>query len=139
MLIIKKIESEVVSFSVHCLMTCYVYNSSHNCMGNNIVVVLLVLVKICHIMTQRGFMLYSTIHTQTFDPSFVHWRLGVKHNFQKYFSYYFCGRNWITQRKPQICRKSLKNLYHILFYQVHLAMHRVQTHNISGDRQRLHR
>jgi hypothetical protein len=37
-------------------------------MGNNIVVVLLVhfvLVKICHIMTQRGFMLYTTIHTQT--------------------------------------------------------------------------
>ena len=61
-------------------MTCYVYNSSHNCMGNNIVVVLLVhfvLVKIWHIMTQKGFMLYTTIHTQTFDPSFVHWRLGV--------------------------------------------------------------
>jgi uncharacterized membrane protein len=49
-------------------------------MGNNIVVVLLVhfvLVKICHIMTQRGSMLYTTMHTQTFDPSFVHWRLGV--------------------------------------------------------------
>jgi hypothetical protein len=47
---------------VYCLMTCYVYNSSHNCMGNNIVVVLLVhfvLVKICHIMTQKGFMLYT--------------------------------------------------------------------------------
>jgi hypothetical protein len=45
-------------------------------MGNNIVVVLLVhfvLVKICHIMTQKGFMLYTTIHTQTFDPSFVHY------------------------------------------------------------------
>ena len=53
-------------------MTCYVHNSSHNCMGNNIVVVLLVRVKICHIMTQRGFMLCTTIHTQTFDPSFVH-------------------------------------------------------------------
>jgi len=25
----------------------------------------------------KGFMLYTTIHTQTFDPSFVHWRLGV--------------------------------------------------------------
>jgi hypothetical protein len=37
-----------------------VYNSSHNCVGNNIVVVLLVLVKICHIMTQRCFMLCST-------------------------------------------------------------------------------
>jgi hypothetical protein len=54
----KKFESEVVSFSVHCLMT-YVYNSSHNCVGNNIVV-LLVLVRICHIMTQRWFMLCTT-------------------------------------------------------------------------------
>jgi hypothetical protein len=46
-------------------------------MGNNIVVVLLVLVKICHIMTQRGFMLCTKIHTQTFDPLFVHWRLAL--------------------------------------------------------------
>ena len=36
------------------------YNSSHNCVGNNIVVVLLVLVTICHIMTQRCFMLCAT-------------------------------------------------------------------------------
>jgi hypothetical protein len=42
------------------LMTWYVYNSSHNCVGNNIVVVLLVLVTICHIMTQRCFMLCAT-------------------------------------------------------------------------------
>jgi hypothetical protein len=42
-----KIESEVASFSVHCLMTWYVYNSSHNCVGNNIVVALLVLANIC--------------------------------------------------------------------------------------------
>jgi hypothetical protein len=55
-----KFESEVVSFSVHCLMTWYVYISSHNCVGNIIVVVLLVLVKICHIMTQRCFMLCTT-------------------------------------------------------------------------------
>jgi hypothetical protein len=54
-------EPHVVSFSGHCLMTLYVYNSSHNCVGNNIVVVLLVLlVKICHIMTQRCFMLCTT-------------------------------------------------------------------------------
>ena len=54
-MLINKFESEVVSFSVHCLMTWYVYNSSHNCIWNNIVVVLLVLVKICHIMTQKVF------------------------------------------------------------------------------------
>ena len=56
----KKFESEVVSFSVHCLMTWYVHNSSHNCVGNNIVVLLLVLVRICHIITQRCFMLCTT-------------------------------------------------------------------------------
>jgi hypothetical protein len=56
----RKLESEVVSFSVHCLMTWYVYKSYHNCVGNNIVVVLLVLVKICHNMTQRCFMLCTT-------------------------------------------------------------------------------
>jgi hypothetical protein len=63
----RSVDFSVVSFSVHCLMTWYVYNSSHNCVGNNIVVVLLV--NICHIMTQRCFMLCTT-----FDPSFVHWK-----------------------------------------------------------------
>jgi hypothetical protein len=31
------------------------------------------------------------------------------HHFQKYFSYYFCGGNWSSQRNPQTCRKSLTN------------------------------
>jgi protein-S-isoprenylcysteine O-methyltransferase Ste14 len=65
LLIIKKNESEVVSFSVHCLMTCYVYNSSHNCMGNNIAVVLLVLVKICHINDPKGFYVIIQYNTYT--------------------------------------------------------------------------
>jgi hypothetical protein len=49
----------------------YVYNSSHNCVGNNIVVVLLVLVKIYHIMTQRYFMFYvvglNPIHGEVYS------------------------------------------------------------------------
>jgi cytochrome b len=65
---------------------------SHNCVGNNIVVALLVLVKICHIMTQMCFMFL--IH---------HLSIGG------FFSYYFCGGNWSTQRNQQICRKSLTN------------------------------
>ena len=41
-----------------------------------------------------------------------------------------------TWRKPQTCCKSLTN---IMFYWVHLAMNRVQTHNLRDDRHWLHR
>jgi hypothetical protein len=85
---------------------------------------LIELVKKCHIMTQRCFMLCTT-----FDPSFVHWRLGVYHHFQKYFSYYFCGGNWSTQRNPDLSQVTDK-LYHIMFYRVHLAMNGVQNLSI---------
>ena len=57
-----------------------------------------------------------------FDPSFVHWRLGVEH-----------------PEKSTDLSQVTDQLYHILFYRVHLSMNGVQTHNLSDDMQRLHR
>jgi hypothetical protein len=48
------------------------------------------------------------------------------------------GGNRSTWRKPLTCCKSLTNSYHIMWYQVHLAMRGIQTLNVSCDRHWLH-
>ena len=60
-----------------------------------------------------------------------------------YFSYivvsFIGGGSWSTPSKPPICRKSLTNFYHIILQRIHLARCEIRTHNVTGDKQRMHR
>ena len=136
-MLITKFESEVVSFSVLCLMTRYVYNSSNNWVGNNIVVVLLVLVKICHLTTQMCFMLCTTY--TNFWSIICPLEVRCLTPLSKIFQLLLLWRKLEFPEKSTDLSQVTDKLYHILFYRVHLAMNGVQTQNLSGDRYRLHR
>jgi hypothetical protein len=63
---------------------------------------------------------------------------GVLKNFQQYFSYiavvnFIGGGNRRTRKKTTTCRKSLTN-YHIMLYQVNLAMNGVRIYKIFRNR-----
>ena len=50
----------------------------------------------------------------------------------------YSGSQFYWWRKPEYPEKTTDKLDHIMLYWAHLAMNRVQTHNYSGDRYRLH-
>jgi hypothetical protein len=101
-------------------MTWYVHNSSHNCVENNIVVVLLVLVKICHVMTQKCFMLYTTY--TNFWSIICPLEVRCLTPFSKIFQLLLLWRKLEYPQKSTDLSQVTDKLYHIMFYRAHLSI-----------------
>jgi hypothetical protein len=92
----------------------YVHNSSHNCVGNNIVVLLLVLVRICHIITQRCFMLCTTYTNFWFIVCPLEVRCFTP--LSKIFQLLLFRRKLEYPEKSTDLSQVTDKLYHILLY-----------------------
>ena len=55
-------------------------------------------------------------------------------------NFWICGGgNWRIRRTTTDLSQVTDKFYHIMLYQVHLALIEIRIRNISGDRHRLHR